>query len=263
METLLEVYWIGIAVGIIPLLLGFFPSFYLNERKNWSTFSVGIALGFLSLFFTDLIDDSGALGVSSGLSITLNQILLPGLFFLGFSAFMMIAGRYSHGRGRSLYSGSILLAYLVAGGIGLHAFGEGMIVGSSLASRALIGELSSLLQGFSFSLHKFLEGFTVAVFFGPKPHLKTATICALLISVPYVIGIPLGLFTYPAILANFFFAAGAGAVIFIILQLTRGFSLDKIDYNVILGFLTGFVLVYVGTLIHFTTGSWLVSSTAH
>ncbi|HKM50799.1 MAG TPA: hypothetical protein VJZ75_06445 [Candidatus Bathyarchaeia archaeon] len=255
METLLEVYGIGLTVGIIPLLLGFLPSFYINDRKNWAKFSVGMALGFLSLFFTDLINDSGALGVSSGLPITLNQILLAGLFFLSFSVFMMIAGRYSHGRGRSLYSGSILLAYLVAGGIGLHALGEGMIVGNSLASRTPIGELSSLIQGFSFSLHKFLEGFTVAIFFGRKPRIKRVIFCALLATVPYMIGIPLGLFPYPAILADFFFAAGAGAVLFMILQLTRGFSLDRIDRHLILGFLAGFLLVYVGTLIHFTAVS--------
>jgi len=255
METLLEVYGIGITVGIIPLLLGLLPSFYINDRKNWAKFSVGMALGFLSLFFTDLINDSGALGVSSGLPITSDQSLLAGLFFLGFASFMIFSSKYSSAQGHSLKSGSILLAYLVAGGIGLHALGDGMIVGNNMASRAPIEELSSLLQGFSFSLHKFLEGFTVAIFFGPKPCIKRVIFCALLASVPYMIGIPLGFFPYPAILADFFFAAGAGAVLFMILQLTRGFSLDQIDRYLILGFLAGFLLIYVGTLIHFTTVS--------
>ena len=115
-----------------------------------------------------------------------------------------------------------------------------------------IEEMSSIFQGFSFSIHKFLEGFTVAVFFGPKSRLRTAGICTALASLPYLAGIPLGLVTFPAILANYFFALGAGAVIFMIVQIAARFRRDSVNYTAILGFVVGFLLVHLGTLIHFT-----------
>jgi zinc transporter ZupT len=211
-----------------------------------------LALGFLFIFFTDLLDDSGSLGVSSGLKITLDQVILATLFILGFGLLMMYSGKGFGAKTDSLTHSPFMLAYLIALGVGLHAFGEGMIMGNSLASQVPIEEMSSIFQGFSFSIHKFLEGFTVAVFFGPKPRLRTAGICTVLASLPYLAGIPLGLVTFPAILANYFFALGAGAVIFMIVQIAARFRRDSINYAAILGFVVGFLLVHLGTLIHFT-----------
>lgn len=253
MATVFDALAIGAAIGIVPLLLGFLPAFLFGERHSWSHFSAGVAIGFLFLFFTDLVDDSGSLGVSSGLNITLDQVILATLFVLGFGLLMIYSGKLFKAKTDSLTtSPPFMLAYLVALGIGLHAFGEGMIVGTSLASQVPVEEMSSIFQGISFSLHKFLEGFTVAVFFGPKPRLKTVGVCTVLASVPYLAGIPLGLFTFPAILANYFFALGAGAVIFMIVQIAERFRRDSVNYTVILGFVVGFLLVYLATLIHYT-----------
>ena len=252
MATVFDAFAIGAAIGIVPLLLGFLPSFLFGEKYSWSYFSAGVALGFLFLFFTDLIDDSGSLGVSSGLNITLDQVILATLFILGFGLMTVYSGKLFGAKTDLLTTSPFTIAYLVALGIGMHAFGEGMIVGTSLASQIPVEEMSSIFQGLSFSLHKFLEGFTVAVFFGPKPRLRTAGICTVLASVPYLAGIPLGLLTFPAILSNYFFALGAGAVIFIIVQIAERFRRDTVNYTAILGFVVGFLLVYLGTLIHYT-----------
>jgi zinc transporter ZupT len=205
-----------------------------------------MALGFLSLFFTDLLDDSGGLGESLGLALTPTQLTLAALFFLGFAILTVVARR--HG---DLAGGTVLLAYLVAAGIGVHAMGEGMIIGNNLAGEVAIEDLSTLAQGFSFALHKFLEGFTIAVFLTAKSRAKVAGICTILAGVPIIFGIPLGFFTYPAILANFLFAAGAGAVLFIVVRIARSIEYEKHLWGFILAFLVGFMLVYIGSLVHF------------
>lgn len=253
MPTLSDMLGLGAVLGIIPLVLGYVPAFLVNRRNRmWVQFSAGAALGFLSLFFTELIDDSGFLGMSTGLPITKDQVLLSSLFVLGFVCFMLLSERNHGAKSARSLLGTGYLAYLVAAGVGLHSLGEGMIVGNSLASQVPIFDWSSIFQGVSFSLHKFLEGFTLAVFFELQPRLKTALICTGLASLPLLIGIPFGVSTYPAVFAGLFFAAGAGAVIFMILQLAPLLKTSGVGYATLFGFIVGFALVYVGSLIHYT-----------
>ena len=252
MPTLLEMLGLGAVLGIAPLVLGYVPVFLMSGRKRlWIQFSAGVALGFLSLFFTELIDDSGFLGMSTGLPVTSDQLVLSSLFVLGFVCFMLLSERNHSAKSARSRLGTAYLAYLVAAGIGLHSLGEGMIIGNSLASQVPIFELASIFQGISFSLHKFLEGFTLAVFYESQPRVKTALICTGLASLPLLVGIPFGVSTYPAVFAGLFFAAGAGAVIFMILQLAPLVK-TSVGYVTLFGFIVGFALVYVGSLIHYT-----------
>lgn len=68
---------------------------------------------------------------------------------------------------------------------------------------------------------------------------------------PLIAGIPFGFFTYPAIFANLLFAAGAGAVLFIMVKIAANVEYERNTRNLILGFVVGFLLVYLGSLIHF------------
>src|SRR5271157_6412710 len=111
---------LGAVLGTVPLILGFIPAFLMSEGKQlWVQFSAGAALGFLSLFFTELIDDSGFLGMSSGLPVTEDQIVLASLFVLGFIFLMLLAGRISIAKSSRSRFGAAYLAYLMAVGIGL------------------------------------------------------------------------------------------------------------------------------------------------
>jgi zinc transporter ZupT len=204
-----------------------------------------MALGFMMVFFNDLVDDSGGLGESLGLTLGPTQISLAGLFVLGFAVFFMMPSM----KRRAV---SAWVAYLVAAAIGLHAMGEGIVIGSNFVGQLEIEELSTVFQGLSFALHKFLEGFTLSIFFPPKIGARTILISTTLAGVPLLIGIPLGILAYPAILANFLFAAGAGAAVFVIVKIALMIGENKPDMSTVLGFLLGFVLVYVAALVHFT-----------
>jgi zinc transporter ZupT len=245
LAALAEIVAVGIAIGVIPLLIGFCPRFlFANRQRFWSQFGGGMALGFMMIFFTDLIDDSGGLGESLGLTMSPTQITLAALFVLGFGVFMM-----SSLKGTASPSS---IAYFVAAAIGLHALGEGIVVGSNFVGQMQIEELSTVIQGLSFALHKLLEGFTISIFFPSNPRLRNVLIAALLGGIPLLIGIPLGILAYPFILANFLFAAGAGAAVFVILKIALLIGQNRPDITTILGFLVGFLIVYVAALIHFT-----------
>jgi len=204
-----------------------------------------MALGFMVIFFNDLIDDSGGLGESLGLALSPTQVSLAALFVLGFAVFIMLSPKGK--------TGSAWAAYLVAAAIGLHAMGEGIVIGSNFVGQMEIGELSTVFQGLSFALHKFLEGFTLSIFLPSKVGTRTILMSVLLAGVPLLIGIPLGILAYPAILANFLFAAGAGASVFVILKIAWMIGESKPDLKTALGFLVGFVVVYLASLIHFTS----------
>jgi zinc transporter ZupT len=243
--ALAEIVAVGVAIGVLPLLIGFSPRFlFANRERIWAEFGGGMALGFMMIFFTDLIDDSGGLGESLGLSFTSTQIILISLFMLGFGVFIM-----SSSVRRSSSASSV---YVVAAAIGLHALGEGIVIGSNFVGQIQIEELSTIFQGLSFALHKFLEGFTISLFFTSRPSIRKALTAVLLAGVPLLVGIPLGIFAYPAILANYLFAAGAGAAVFVILRIANLIERNKPGFMAVLGFLVGFLLVYIATLVHFT-----------
>jgi len=53
LAALAEIVAVGIAIGVIPLLIGFCPRFlFANRQRFWSQFGGGMALGFMMIFFT-------------------------------------------------------------------------------------------------------------------------------------------------------------------------------------------------------------------
>ena len=244
MAELAEILLVGVAIGVVPLAIGFLPKIVFGSRQPWNKFATGVALGFMVVFFNDLIDDSGGLGESLGLSFSPTQVALAALFVLGFGVFTMLSVR----RPRSLHS----IVYLIAAAIGLHAFGEGIIIGSNFVGQLEIEALSTIFQGLSFALHKFLEGFKISIFFAPKFKSKMLLYSVMLAGFPLLLGIPLGIIAYPAIVANLLFAAGAGAAVFIIMRIAFMIGESKPNMTTVVGFLIGFVIVYLAALIHFT-----------
>lgn len=249
MASIVDPLLLGVIAGLLPLALGFLPRILVGNRNGtWRQFSGGLALGFLALFFVDLVEDSGGLGESLGLAFSASQVMLVASFILGYVALAAAA----RGIGETDRETSHLLAYFVAVGIGLHSLAEGIVTGYNFAGELVIDERSVLLQGVSFAIHKFLEGFTVAVF-APMPFRgRRFAVLMGMAGLPLLLGIPWGIVMYPAILANLLFAAGAGATLFIVSQVVVGIQKGKFTKWTGLGFTVGFLLVYLAGLIHFT-----------
>ncbi|HZQ17013.1 MAG TPA: hypothetical protein VFA82_09595 [Gaiellaceae bacterium] len=146
------------------------------------------------------------------------------------------------------------LALLIATGIGLHNFGEGLAIGQSAAA----GELSlALVLIIGFGLHNTTEGFGIV---GPmsgeaeRPSWPFLGLMGLIGGGPTFLGTVIGQAWVSPALETVFFAMAGGSILYVVIQLfevCRRFALPTlVAWSVLLGLLLGFgtdwVLVAAG-----------------
>jgi ZIP family zinc transporter len=146
------------------------------------------------------------------------------------------------------------LALLIATGIGLHNFGEGLAIGQAAAA----DELSlALVLIIGFALHNATEGFGIV---GPlsgeseKPGWGFLGLMGLIGGGPTFLGTAIGQAWVSEALSVAFFAVAAGSILYVILQLVevcRRYSMPVVVAwwlfaGLVLGFATDFVLVAAG-----------------
>lgn len=146
------------------------------------------------------------------------------------------------------------LALMIAVGIGLHNFSEGLAIGQSAAS----GQISlALLLIIGFGLHNATEGFGIVAPLPSGPHRPGWGFLALLGLIgggPTFVGTLIGQAVVNDILSAGFLALAAGSILYVVLQLLR--VADKLGrrelfcwallLGLFLGFATDFVIVAAG-----------------
>jgi zinc transporter, ZIP family len=146
------------------------------------------------------------------------------------------------------------LALLIATGIGLHNFGEGLAIGQSAAA----GELSlALVLIIGFGLHNTTEGFGIV---GPmsgeaeRPSWAFLGLMGLIGGGPTFLGTVIGQAWVSPALEVVFFAVAGGSILYVVIQLfdvCKRFAMPRlIGWMLLLGLLLGFgtdwVLVAAG-----------------
>jgi ZIP family zinc transporter len=146
------------------------------------------------------------------------------------------------------------LALLIATGIGLHNFGEGLAIGQSAAA----GELSlALVLIIGFGLHNATEGFGIV---GPMsgeaeiPSWGFLGLMGLIGGGPTFLGTVIGQAWVSPALETVFFAVAGGSILYVVIQLfevCKRFAMPKlVAWMLLLGLLLGFgtdwVLVAAG-----------------
>jgi ZIP family zinc transporter len=139
------------------------------------------------------------------------------------------------------------LALLIATGIGLHNFSEGLAIGQSAASGAL--QLAIVLL-IGFGLHNMTEGFGIAgPLTGQTVSWKFIVLLGLIGGGPTFLGTVTGIvFNSPQIFI-FFLALAAGAIIYVIAELLGVAKRFRAPEIVMWGLLIGFMLGYATDLI--------------
>src|SRR5690606_13589454 len=147
-----------------------------------------------------------------------------------------------------------LLALLVAIGIGLHNFGEGLAIGSAFAlGEAALGSL--LIVGFT--LHNTTEGLAIVAPLSrdygasARPPIATLIWLGLIGGVPTIAGAWLGGFVYSPVWSVLFLALGVGAIaqvtVQILSQVSDGRSIRRYlaEGPVLAGLAVGVGVMYV------------------
>jgi ZIP family zinc transporter len=139
------------------------------------------------------------------------------------------------------------LALLIATGIGLHNFSEGLAIGQSAAVGAL--QLAVVLI-IGFGLHNMTEGFGIAgPLTGQSVSWKFVVVLGLIGGGPTFLGTVVGMvFNSPQVFI-LFLALAAGAILYVVAELLGGAKRFKAPEIVMWGLLLGFLLGYATDLL--------------
>ena len=202
---------IGIYVGIVPVVLGllWYPLLRRLGRAKMN-FILALTVGLLLFLVVDMFQEAQEVAADAPASFGA-PVLVPLLAVLAAGALITLS-RWLGRRGERLRgqsNGSLMLAYQIALGIGLHNLGEGLAIGSAFSiGEAALGVF--LIVGFT--LHNVTEGIGIAApLVENRPSLWHFFGLALLAGGPAVIGTWIGAFTFSPFWTAVFLAVGVGA----------------------------------------------------
>jgi zinc transporter, ZIP family len=240
---------IGLYVGVIPVALGllWYP---LAARLGRTGIDVLLALTVGLLLF--LLIDAAHEGMEKAGEMPAS--------FQGVALFVAGAGgaylalewigawlRARRAGVRAAGSGAVL-ALLVAVGIGLHNFGEGLAIGAAFAlGEAALGTL--LIIGFT--LHNTTEGLAIiAPIARERPPVGMLVRLGLIGGLPTIAGAWLGGLLYSPVAAVLFLGLGAGAIAQVVVQISRQVAAGRpmaerfASTPIMIGLIAGFAVMY-------------------
>ncbi|MBI2828925.1 MAG: metal transporter [Acidobacteria bacterium] len=243
---------IGLYVGVIPVIIGllWFP-FLQRLSVRGMDFLLALTVGLLAFLLVDGANEgfeSAELLPESFQGVVLFALAAGGAYLLleGIGAWLR-SRRRTAGEGQAGW----VLAVLVAVGIGLHNFGEGLAIGSAFSlGEAALGTL--LIVGFT--LHNTTEGLAiVAPLAREQQRVSVADLAklGLIGGVPTIAGAWLGGFVYSPVWSVLFLAIGVGAIAQVIGQIVRHMAREGSVARmlatgpVLAGLFAGFAVMYV------------------
>lgn len=247
---------LGVYVGVIPIFLGFlwFP-FLRRISKKWLNFFLSLTAGLLIFLGIDTLEE--AFEIAERVPGVFQGVALIGMGALLSFLILVTIGKKTMGSSASQKSESyvrLVLAYMIAAGIGLHNLGEGLAIGSAY----VLGEVAlGAFLVIGFAIHNITEGLGIVapVASGERPRKIHFLFLGLLAGVPAIFGTWIGGFTYSDVWATLFFAIGAGAIFQVVYEIIKLMNRDSEGG---LGSLTNFTGLVLGLLIMYVTGLFVV-----
>ncbi len=244
-QFLLTFTLLGVYVGVIPVFLGvlWFP-FLRRLARRWIHFFLSLTAGLLVFLGVDALE--GALESARTVPGAFQGTALVAVGFLGSILALIVIGRLAQRRGGS---SRLVVAYLIATGIGLHNLGEGLAIGAAYN----LGKLAlGTFLVIGFMLHNTTEGLGIVAPVareGATPSQLAAL--GAVAGVPTIAGAWLGGFTYSPVLSTLFLAVGGGAIFQVVYEVLKLMLADAAREVATVTNVAGFAL---GLLIMYLTG---------
>lgn len=245
----IAVYILGAIAGL-TIFFGLPFAAMKSMSMKGVAFLNSIAIGILFFLLFDILRQATdplestlrniALGAPKGPFLVLMSVFLVGL---GVGLLSLVFFSKSFLAKTSLANLNPLgLATMIASGIGLHNFSEGLAIGQSAATGAI--QLALLLI-IGFGLHNMTEGFGIAAPLAGSGGAKVSTIIrlGLIGGGPTFLGTVVGYHFVSPVLSVLFLTLAAGAIIFVISEMTKvgarvGFR-ELATFGIFLGFAAG------------------------
>jgi len=233
---------LGLYIGVIPVAVGllWFPALR-RARRGWLDFFLAFTAGLLVFLLIDTTEEGLELASEAGAA--LNAVALFGIGALGAVLGLVALGHALSGRRGAP---GLVLAYLIAAGIGLHNLGEGLAVGAALAA----GEIAlGTFLVLGFALHNTTEGLAIVAPLGGesrRPSLGHFVAMGALAGVPTILGAWAGGFAFSPGWGALAFGVAAGAIAQVVWAIGRSMGAQRFGSAVAAaGLVCGLLVMYV------------------
>jgi zinc transporter ZupT len=240
---------VGTYVGIIPVMIGLaWLPFIKRISKNKYNFFLALTIGLLLFLGIDAIEEAVEVA-NENLADSFNgMLLISTVVLLSFLGLFYVSEKFAINSTTKI-AAPLAVGLMIAIGIGLHNFGEGLAIGAAVGL-GQVALTTYLIVGFA--LHNTTEGIAIAA---PLAKGKTSIIkfgaLGMIAGAPAIFGAWVGGFLYSPFSAVIFLSIGSGAIFQVIVIIFRWLqSGDKhlSSAAIISGIAVGVAIMYLTSI---------------